>query len=167
MDLLTAAPFRRKSTGRALGVGLALLGGLGLGGPASAAAPAAFTMSDHVDNNTGVDTFTTTGALCPSGTFVDDVTAAGFPHSDNSHSTGGFVLIRSTYTCDNGSGTFKMLKHLTLTFTDTGFTDAGPVQMLGGSGAYAGVTGHGYTTGGTDVEAGIGGGTTTGVVQLR
>ncbi|WP_270889599.1 hypothetical protein [Pedococcus sp. 5OH_020] len=166
MHVKTAALFRQKWTGRALVVGFTLVGALGLAGPANAAAPAPFTMTDHVDNNTGVDTFTTSGLLCPSGTFVDDVTAAGFPHSDHSHSEKGFVLIRSTFTCDDGSGSFTMLKHLTLTFTDTGFTDAGPVEILGGTGTYAGITGHGFTSGGTDGETGIGGGTTTGAVQL-
>jgi len=158
----------RRPTARALlVVCVSLLGALGIAGPANAAAPAPFTMTDEVIPDAGVFTFTATGPLCASGTFVDDVTAAGFAHSDQARSDGGFVLIRSTYTCDDGSGTFEMLKHLTLTFTESGFTDSGPVEFLGGSGAYAGMTGHGFTNGGTDAGSGIGGGTTTGVVQLR
>ena len=147
-------------------VGVSLLGTLGIAGPASAAAPVPFTMADEVNFNSGVFAFTATGPLCTSGTFVDDVKVTAFPHSEQARSGGGFVLIRSTYTCDDGSGTFEMLKHLTLTFTESGFTDAGPVEILGGTGAYAGITGHGFGSGATDEESGIGGGTTTGVVQL-
>lgn len=140
---------------------------LGSTGPADAAAVVPFTLSDHVDNNTGVNTFTATGPLCASGTFVDDVMAGGFPHSDQARSGKGYVLIRSTLTCADGSGTFQVLKHLTLYFTDSGFTDSGPVEILGGTGAYSGITGHGFTTGATNGETGLGGGTTTGVVQQR
>lgn len=166
MSRTTAPVTRTKSTAWACALGLGALAVLGVAGPAGAAAPLAFSMTEHVDNNTGLDTFTSTGAFCPSGTFVDDVVAGGFPHSDHSHSGKGYVLIRSTYTCADGSGTFEELKHLTLYFTDTGFTDAGPMQILGGTGAYAGVTGHGVTTGATDFTTNTGGGTTTGWAQL-
>ena len=77
----------------------------------------------------------------------------------------GHVLIRSHYTCTDGSGTFDALKHLQLTFTETGFTGVGPMQILGGTGRYAGIVGHGIGVGSTDFETGIGGGTTTGFVQ--
>lgn len=162
----TTRPTARLTTSRAILATVGLLGALGIAGPANAAAPVPFTMTDHVDNNAGVFTFTTTGPLCASGTFVDDVRVLAFPHSDHARSGGGFVLIRSTYFCDDGSGTFEMLKHLTLTDTENGFTDAGPVEVLGGTGAYAGIMGHGFGVGGTNVDSGIGGGTTTGVVQL-
>jgi hypothetical protein len=98
---------------------------------------------------------------------VDDVKLGLFPVSDHANPTaGGNILIRTTLTCDDGSGSFFMLKHLRLTFNATGFTDSGPVEILGGTGAYAGLTGHGFTSGGTDLGTGIGAGTITGTVQL-
>lgn len=163
----TAKPIVRKSTRAFLVVSVSLLCGLGLSEPASAVATVPFTMADEVIPDLGVFTFTATGPLCASGTFVDDVKVAAFALSDQARSGGGFVLIRSVYTCDDGSGTFEMLKHLTLNFTEDGFTDAGPVQILRGTGAYARMTGHGFTSGGTDFASGLGGGTTTGVIQPR
>ena len=134
-------------------------------GPASAsAAPVPFSIADEVNFDSGEFTFTSTSPLCASGTFVDDVNVAAFARSEHAHSGGGILLIRSVYTCDDGSGTFKMLKHLTLTFTETGFTTAGPLEILGGTGAYAGITGHGFGSG--ESVGAIGGGTDTGVVRL-
>jgi hypothetical protein len=144
---------------------LGLLLPLGAAAAAQAAAPVPFTMTDQVNFNTGVFTFTATAPLCASGTFEDDVKVAAFAHSEQARSGGGFVLIRSTYTCDDGSGTFNMLKHLQLTFTEEGFTDIGPVEILGGTGAYAGIVGHGVTVGGTNDATGIGAGTTTGLIS--
>jgi hypothetical protein len=143
---------------------LTAVGMLAVAGPALAAAPVPFTMTDEVNFDTGVQTFTATSPLCASGTFQDNVTVSAFPHSDHARSGGGNALIRSIYTCDDGSGTFAMLKHLHLTFTDSGFTDAGPIEILGGTGAYAGITGHGVSTGETVGTSG--GGTTTGVVLV-
>jgi hypothetical protein len=148
-------------------VSVSLLCALGIVEPANAGPTVPFTMVDEVIPDLDVFTFKATGPLCASGTFVDDVNVAAFAHSDQARSGGGFVLIRSVYTCDDGSGTFEMLKHLTLNFTEDGFTDAGPVQILRGTGAYARITGHGFTNGGTDFVSGIGGGTTTGVLQPR
>jgi hypothetical protein len=141
-----------------------MLATLVIAGPAAAAAPVPFTMADEVDFGAGVFTFTATGELCASKgvcrrrerSRVRAVRAGALRR--------GNVLIRSTYTCDDGSGTFEMLKHLHLAFTASGFTTAGPVQILGGTGDYAGITGHGFTTG--EVVGATGGGTTTGVVQL-
>jgi hypothetical protein len=160
--------------GRELGMrirGLAVAGvsavvALAMPGAAQAAAPVPFTLTDSVDQ-TPVRHFTTTGGvLCPSGTFTDDVLVQAFPHSEKSRSGGGNVLIRSHYTCDDDSGTFDALKHIRLTFTETGFTGVGPMQILGGSGAYAGVVGHGAGEGATDLETGLGGGTTSGFVRV-
>lgn len=162
----TTPPTRRRTTTRAMLVGVSLLGALEIASPASAAAPLPFTLTDHVNNVTRLYTFTATGPLCSSGTFVDDVKLGLFPASDHARADGGIILIRSVLTCDDGSGSILMLKHLTLTFTENGFTDSGPEEILGGTGAYAGITGHGFTNGGTDVGKGIGGGTTTGIVQL-
>jgi hypothetical protein len=144
--------------------GVSLLGVLGLATTAHAAAPVPFTLTDTVDQ-TPVRHFTTTGGvLCASGTFTDDVLVGAFAQSDRARSGGGNVLIRSHYTCDDGSGTFDSLKHIQLTFTETGFTGVGPVQILGGTGAYEGIVGHGVGVGATDAETGLGGGTTTGFI---
>ena len=141
-----------------------MLAALLTAGPASAAAPVPFTIADEVNFDSGVFTFTATSPLCASGTFVDDVKVSAFARSAQARSGGGVLLIRSVYTCDDGSGTFKMLKHLQLTFTETGFTTDGPIEILGGTGAYAGITGHGFTTG--ETVGAIGAGTDTGVVRL-
>lgn len=160
-------PTRQRMTARAMLTGVSLVGALGVANPASAAAPQPFTLTDHVNNATGVYTFTTTGPLCRSGTFLDDVKLGLFPVSDHANPTaGGIILIRTTLTCDDGSGSFFMLKHLSLMFNETGFTDSGPEELLGGTGAYAGITGHGFTNGRMDLGTSIGAGTTTGIVQL-
>ena len=57
----TTAPTRRGTTWRAMLAGASALGALGIASPANAAAPAPFTLTDYVDNVTGVYTFTTTG----------------------------------------------------------------------------------------------------------
>ena len=147
-------------------VGVSVLVALAVAGSAQAAAPRPFTLTDTVDQ-TPVRHFTTTGGvLCASGTFTDDILVQAFAHSDNAQSSGGNVLIRSHYTCGDGSGTFEALKHIQLTFTETGFTNVGPMQILRGTGAYAGIVGHGVGVGATDVETGLGGGTTTGFVRV-
>lgn len=166
MDGNAARLAARNATARPLLVmGVSLLAALASIGVASATSPVPFTMADEVSVS-AVSTFTSTGPLCASGTFVDDVALLAIARSAQARSGRGSVLIRSVYTCDDGSGTFVMVKHLTLTFTDTGFADTGPVEILGGTGAYAGVTGHGSTSGGTNARSGLGGGTTTGLVQL-
>lgn len=161
------ATTRRTTTVRGMLVGVSLIGALGVAAPASAAAPQPFTLVDHVNNVTGVYTFTSTGPLCASGTFLDDVKLGLFPMSAHANpDAGGIILIHTTFTCDDGSGTFFMTKHLSLTFNDTGFTDTATEEIHGGTGAYAGVTGHGFGAGGTDFATGIGAGTTTGIVQM-
>jgi hypothetical protein len=157
----------RNATARPLVVmGVSLVAAVGSIGVATSTSPAPFTVADEVTGS-AAPTFTSTGPLCASGTFVDDVSVLAIARSAQARSGRGFVLVRSVYTCGDGSGTFVMLKHLTLTFTDTGFTDTGPVEILGGMDAYAGATGHGFTRGGMDAPSGLGGGTTTGAVQLR
>ena len=147
-------------------VGVSELVALAVAGSAQAAAPVPFTLTDTVDQ-TPVRHFTTTGGvLCASGTFTDDILVQAFAHTENARSGGGNVLIRSHYTCDDGSGTFDAIKHIELTFTDTGFTNAGPMQIVGGTGDYAGIVGHGIGVGATDGETGLGGGTTTGFVRM-
>jgi hypothetical protein len=170
---LTPQPAARTEGGAVLGKTMRLaallvagmLAALLAAGPASAsAAPLPFTMADQVNFDSGVFTFTATSPLCASGTFVDDVNVAAFARSEQARSGGGILLIRSVYTCGDGSGTFDLLKHLTLRFTETGFTTAGPLEILSGTGAYAAITGHGFGSG--ESVGAIGGGTETGVVRL-
>jgi hypothetical protein len=121
---------------------------------AASAAPAAqaadqvpFTINEQINALTGATTFTATGPLCPSGTFADTVLSATF----NAPQLTGNVLIRTVYTCADGSGTFTMLKHVFLQFnSDFSSTNTGPVQILGGTGAYTDLLGHGVDNGQSD-----------------
>jgi hypothetical protein len=118
--------------------------------PALAAAPtnpeggalAPFTISDHVEfAPPGASTFTATGPLCPSGTFVDDTQViAGHPDTSGQIK----LLNRTVYTCDDRSGTFNSLRQILITLgPDGSFTSTGPIQLLGGTGAFTDLTGHG------------------------
>ena len=117
-----------------------------------------FTITEQINFATGASTFTATGPLCPSGTFADDVKvfapSRGSPGSDSS---GGFnLLIRTIYTCNDGSGTFNAVKHVFTTFTDNGFTNTGPTQLLRGAGAFTDLAGHGVDNGVTSGDTGVG-----------
>jgi hypothetical protein len=108
-----------------------------------------------------VFTFTATEPLCSSGTFEDDVRVAVRPFRAGT----GNLLVRTTYTCTDGSGTFDMLKHIFLTFgEEDDFTNTGPVQIVGGTGDYEGIVGHGVDVGTSDGSTGVG--TITGFVAL-
>jgi len=139
---------------------------VGLGAPTAAAAPPEpFTITERVDfSEGGVDTFTATGALCPSGTF-DDQVAAGGGHPDT---TGKFnLLIRTVYTCDDGSGSFYAQKHVFVTLNEDGSsTNTGPITLHGGTGDYATLSGHGVDSG-TATADGLGVGNISGVLTLR
>ena len=130
---------------------------VGLGAPTAAAAPPEpFTITETVDfSEGGVDTFTTTGgALCPSGTFEDTV-EAGAGHPDT---TGKFnLLIRTVYTCDDGSGSFYAQKHVFVTITgEDSSTNSGPITFHGGTGDYTSLSGHGVDVGTASGEHGVG-----------
>ena len=74
------------------------------------------------------------------------------------------MLIRTVFTCADGSGTFTGLKHFRLAFSsDTSFTTKGQLNLQGGTGAYVGLSGHGSVVGGSVDE--VGGGFTTGVLR--
>ncbi len=128
---------------------------------AQAADPVPFTITENINGTTGEATFTATGPLCPSGTFEDSVNV--FAGSQTGASGMLNLLITSLYTCDDNSGTFTLLKHVFITFGATGFTNTGPVQILGGTGAYAGIVGHGVDNG-SAVFGGNGVGNITGFV---
>jgi hypothetical protein len=118
--------------------------GLVASGSATAADQVPFTISEQINFATGDFTFTSTGPLCASGTFADSVQAVG----SGPNAPGANLLITTVYTCDDGSGTFDMLKHVFLTFNPDGSaTNTGPVQLLGGTGAYANLIGHGVDNG--------------------
>jgi hypothetical protein len=138
---------------------LGLLVPLGAAAAAQAAEPVPFTITEQINFATGEATFTATGPLCPSGTFVDDVqVVAPSPESSRgADSSGGFnLVIRTVYTCDDGSGTFNALKHVFITFSDDSSTNTGPIQLLGGTGAYTDLAGHGVDNGTASGDTGVG-----------
>lgn len=124
--------------------------------PAKAAEQVSFTINEQIDFDAGVFTFTATAPFCPSGTFEDDVAVAAFAHSEQARSGGFNLLIHTTYTCADGSGTFDMLKHVFITFTEDGSTSIGPVQILDGTGDFEGIVGHGVDVGTAVGSTGVG-----------
>jgi hypothetical protein len=114
------------------------------------------------DGQPVLQTFTVTeGPLCPSGTYVN--TNAITPSPDQAHT---FIInTRSVFTCDDGSGTFNVMTQARGTaVTDDFATTTGTTQLLGGTGAYANLTGHGSGTGSIDFAAGTATATIVGVV---
>jgi hypothetical protein len=112
-----------------------------------------FTITDHNNFASDVNPFTATGPLCPSGTFVADTRVfAGHPDASGQIN----LLNRIVYTCDDGSGTFTALEHVFITVgPDGSFTSTGPIQLLGGTGAFGDLTGHGVENG-TSIDGGTG-----------
>jgi hypothetical protein len=127
-------------------VAVGVLGSIGAAASAQAAEQVPFTITEQVDfAECGVDTFTVTGSLCLSGTFEDTIIAAGAANSDVPRAS---LLIRIVYTCDDGSGTFNMQKHVLLVINPDGsISNTGPVQLHGGTGAYTDLIGHGVDNG--------------------
>jgi hypothetical protein len=122
--------------------------------PAQAAQQVPFTITERINFATGESTFTTTGPLCPSGTFVDTVATVAGTHSGQPKIQ---LRITTVYTCDDNRGTFDMLKHVFLTLNPDGSSaNTGPVQILGGTGAYAGLIGHGVDNGTASGDTGVG-----------
>jgi hypothetical protein len=137
---------------------VALLAPLGAATSAQAAGPVPFTITEQINFATGDATFIATGPLCGSGTFADDVkVVAPNPESSGIDSSGTLhFLIRTVYTCDDGSGTFNALKHVFFTFNENDVTNTGPIQLLGGTGAFTGLRGHGVDNGTSNGEEGVG-----------
>ena len=119
-----------------------------------------FTITDTINFGTGARAFTATGPLCASGTYADDIVAdRPFPHSN-----GAIVVIRTVFTCADGSGTFNGLKRFRVAFVnDTSFTFTGRLKLKGGTGAYTRMRGHGNVVGAAVND--VGGGFTTGVLR--
>ena len=103
----------------------------------------AFVMHEQVDHSTESYTFTSSGPLCPSGRVADHVTV----ESANAADTVVVWHVDTTYTCDDGSGTFTAIKHLVRhQFPDHAW-NIGTVRITGGTGAYAGLEGFGVDWG--------------------
>ena len=131
----------------ALAAGIATL-------PARAAEQVPFTITEHIDFAAGTFTFTATGPLCSSGTVEDTVVTVAGGRSGQPKIE---LLITTVYTCADGSGTLDMRKHVFITFNPDGsFTNTGPVQIVGGTGAYTDLIGHGADTGATNGDTGTG-----------
>jgi len=116
-------------------------------GSAAAATQVPFTITEtniqfFPDYDTG--DFTTTGPLCPAGTFLDTYRALAGIQGKPGVVT---VLTETVYTCADGSGTFNMQKHIRLLALPPGVGNTGPVSLQGGTGAYVGLTGYGVDNG--------------------
>jgi hypothetical protein len=134
---------------------------------AHAAPPEPFTINEDLDFVNGVFTFTTPsdGPLCPSGTFTDEVTVIGGLNNPALPKVN--LLIKTVYTCGDGSGTFFAQKHVFLTFNEDGSdTNTGPITLKGGTGDYTGLSGHGVNNG-TVTPEDIGVATISGSLKLR
>lgn len=87
-------------------------------------------------------TFTALEPLCPSGTFVDAFVGGGGAFRSGVFFHG--ATVRKTLTCDDGSGTFTILFHPQFTpATPASCVEAGPFSVVGGTGDYAKLRGHG------------------------
>ena len=138
---------------------------LGLSAPAAEAArPEPFTIIESIDFVAETFEFTASDPLCPSGTFEDEITSFG----GNPDTTGKQnLLIRTVYTCDDGSGTFNAQKHVFPTLNEDGSsTNSGAITFNGGTGDYTRLSGHGTDSGTGDAE-GIAVGNISGVLKLR
>ena len=129
-----------------LGFAIGLLGALLVAPTASAAAPPTTTIRIDIVFEVSEDFTTTGGVLCPSGTAeTGPIFAAGFGRMGLGNGT--FHLIK-TLTCEDGSGTFQIKVNAGQTPTGT----IGGFSVVGGTGAYAGLSGGGSLVGtGTDV----------------
>lgn len=149
----------------ALATGVALVSSADLasaGASTPPPAPQRFVMHEAVDHSTESYTFTSGGPLCASGRFVDRVTVVASDAATNT-----FVWrVDTTYTCDDGSGTFTAIKRLVRRVEPNGdATNRGPVRFTGGTGRYVGLTGHGMDVGAS--SDGHGAGTIAGRVSVR
>jgi|SRR5918995_4346062 hypothetical protein len=87
-------------------------------------------------------TFTALEPLCPSGTFVDEFVGGGGAFVSGVFYRG--FTVRKTFTCDDGSGTFTILFHPQFSpATPASCEEAGPFSVVGGTGDYARLRGHG------------------------
>jgi hypothetical protein len=134
---------------------------LTFGAPAAQAAPPEpFTITEALNFEAGVFTFTATSPLCPSGTFEDEVHAFGGINSPNLKAN---FQIRTVYICDTGD-TFFAQKHVFA--EEESSTSTGPITLKGGTGAFTRLSGHGVNNGAVNPDSGIGAATISGVLKL-
>lgn len=111
--------------------------------PAYAQEPTIVTNITFPEEGEPFGTFTASDPLCPSGTFVDDFVGGGGAFQSGHVFYHGFT-VRKTFTCADGSGTFTILFHPQLSpATPAGCEEAGPFAVIGGTGAYTQLRGHG------------------------
>lgn len=136
---------------------------------ADAAPLAPFTITEAVVYGAPVDTFTATGPLCGRGIFSDSIKVDAYDHSPKKFNGRENLLIETVYTCADGSGTFSVQKHVHITFDLAAqtLTNVGPVRFTGGTGAYAGIIGHGVDLGAGSFAVGRGTGHISGVILQR
>ena len=128
--------------GARIGAVIGVIGAL-IAAPSVSAAPTETTISIHiVFGNPATETFTTTGGLlCPSGTALSDPFFQTFGGRQN---RGNFTFhLVKTLTCDDDSGTFKILVDAASTRTGT----VGNFAAGEGTGDYVGIHGGGRLVG--------------------
>jgi hypothetical protein len=76
------------------------------------------------------------------------------------------LTIDTVYTCDDGSGTFSVHKHVNFLFAEPGLPSSGPVKFTGGTGDYAGISGNGSDAGSRPVSDSLAVGLLTARVRL-
>ena len=115
-----------------------------------AAAPAAYAQEPTIttditfpEEGEPFGTFTATEPLCPSGTFVDEFVGGGGAFASGRVPYHAFT-VRKHFTCADGSGTFTILFHPQFTpATPASCEEAGPFAVVGGTGEYTSLRGHG------------------------
>jgi len=103
--------------------------------------PTIVTNITFPENGEPFGTFQAEEPLCPSGTFVDEFVGGGgaFRPGLPFHAS----TVRKTFTCD-GSGTFTILFHPQFTGASVaGCEESGPFSVVGGTGAFSALRGHG------------------------
>ena len=117
---------------------------------ALAVAPAAYAQDPTIvtditfpEEGEPFGTFTATEPLCPSGTFADEFVGGGGAFRSGQVFYHAFT-VRKTFTCADSSGTFTILFHPQFSpATPADCEEAGPFAVVGGTGAYAQLRGHG------------------------
>ena len=133
-----------------IGAVIGILGALIAASSVSAGGVTQTTVSTHiVFGNPATETFTTTGGLlCPKGTAVSD---PFFQTIGGSQNRGNFTFhLVKTLTCDDESGTFKILVDAARTPTGT----VGGFAAGRGTGDYVGLHGGGQLVG-TGFDGGL------------
>jgi hypothetical protein len=111
--------------------------------PAYAQEPTIVTDITFPEEGEPFGTFTATAPLCPSGTFVDQFVGGGGAFRSGNVEYGSATVLK-TFTCADSSGTFTILFHPQFSpATPAGCGQAGPFAVVGGTGAYTELRGHG------------------------